>query len=136
MIDVEALIVERVQTALDERSDLPSIVISTEYQRKPASFPHVFIEEMDNAADRQTRDSGGVRYANLTYEVNIYSNRLIGKKSECRTIADVVDKALHELNMTCVSLKPIPNMADETIYRMVGRYEVTVDHEGNLYARR
>jgi hypothetical protein len=87
---------------------------------------------MDNATRTDTIDSGSnENHANVMYEVNVYSNRATGKKSECKEIIALIDKEMLALGFSRATLTPVPNMNDSTIYRMVGRYRATVsaNHE-------
>jgi hypothetical protein len=74
-------------------------------------------------------------FAAVTYEVNVYSNKQTGKKTECKNIAAVVDEILLAMNFTRSMLEPVPNMADATIYRMTGRYTAVISKDKKLYRR-
>ena len=69
------------------------------------------------------------------YELNVYSNKTAGKKTECKKIAAMVDEEMAAMGFTRTMLNPIPNMDDATIYRMVGRYRVTVSKDNVLFRR-
>ena len=137
MIDAETPIYDRIVTQLLARTDLPSFASSSEYVRAPAEFPFISIVETDNRTDPTTKDSGrGEHLAVLTYEINVYSNRINAKKRECRKLANAVDAIMLGMNFRRMSLAPIGNPADSGVYRMVGRYEVMIDVDGRLYYRR
>lgn len=137
MIDAEKAIYNKIVTELRKREDLPDFSSAGEYVRSPAKFPHISIIEMDNSTDRTTRSTGsGENYAVLTYEVTTFSNKINGKKQECRKLADAADEIMLDMNFRRISLKPVPNMLDGSVYRMVGRYEVLIDTEGRMYYRR
>jgi len=137
MIDLESTIYDQVITELLARDDLPEFSHSSEYVRMPASFPHLTFMEMDNSTEKSTRDSGsGENHVVLTYETNTYSNALVGKKQQCRKLADAMDEILLGMNFERISLKPVENVLDASVYRMVGRYRVVADAEGRLYSRR
>jgi hypothetical protein len=134
MINVEAEIFTKVATQL--REQFPKIFVTGEYVPAPSSFPCVSIVEIDNATYQQgqTQASADI-FAAVTYEVNVYSNKTIGKKTECKNIAAVVDEILLSMNFTRSMLEPIQNMADATIYRMLGRYRAVVDQNHTIYRR-
>lgn len=136
MIDAEKAIYNEIITRLRARTDLPDFSSSGEFTFSPANFPFISIEEMDNSTDGATRSTGGgENYAVLTYEINTFSNRINGRKQECRRLADAADEVMLGMNFRRISLRPTPNM-DGRIYRMTGRYEVLIDAEGRLFYRR
>ena len=134
MINVENEIFDRVANAI--KAVYPSVFISGEYIRTPSKFPFVSLIEMSNTAYEQTQSSGGLEnHASLMYEVNVYSNKKSGKKSECKVIASLIDNELATLGFSRTMLQPIPNMDDATIYRMTGRYTAVISKDKKLYRR-
>lgn len=126
MIDVETEVYGRCAQAL--RAAIPGVLVSGDYVRAPSRFPFVSIVEVDNYMTRAHLDSGEAeRYATLTYEVAVYSDRAAGRKSECRRILAVVDEVLYRLGARRLSMTPVPNLEDATIYRLVARYRVETD---------
>lgn len=133
MIDVESKVYTPIAVAL--RDAFSGIFVSGECVKAPSSFPHVSLVEMDNytSADRlDTADEE--RFSTLMYEVNVYSNKTSGKKSECKKIIGFIDDLMYKMNFKRLSLAPVPNMDDATIYRMTARYRVETDGE-NFYRR-
>ena len=91
---------------------------------------------MDNSTRADTIDSGsGENHANVMYEVNVYSNKTSGKKSECKAIIALIDEEMLAMGFSRVSLTPVPNEYDSSIYRMVGRYRATVSSDMKIYRR-
>lgn len=134
MINVENEIFNIVSKSV--RNKYPSVFISGEYVRTPSKFPFVSLIEMSNTAYDSTQTSGCLEnHASLMYEVNIYSNKTSGKKSECKAIAELIDNELATLGFSRTMLQPIPNMDDATIYRMTGRYTAVISKESKLYRR-
>lgn len=126
MIDVENQIYTPIAEAL--RAEFPGISISGEYVAAPSKFPYVSIVEQDNYTTAFRMDSSNQeRFATLMYEVNVYSNKNPGKKSVCRKVMNAVDKLMYSMNFRRISLSPIPNMENATIYRLVARYRVETD---------
>lgn len=118
------------------RKVYPSVFISGEYIRTPPKFPFVSLVEMSNTAYDRTQTSGSLEnHASLMYEVNVYSNKTSGKKSECKAIATLIDNELATLGFSRTMLQPIPNMDDATIYRMTGRYTAVISKDKKLYRR-
>jgi hypothetical protein len=134
MIDVENEIFSKVAESV--RTAYPTVFMSGEYVRTPPKFPFVSLVEMSNTAYDRTQSSGGLEnHASLMYEVNIYSNKKSGKKSECKAIAILIDNEMATLGFSRTMLQPIPNMDDATIYRMTGRYTAVVSKDKKLYRR-
>lgn len=134
MINVENEIFSIVSKAV--REAYPSAFISGEYIKSPSKFPFVSLIEMSNTAYDRTQTSGSLEnHASLMYEVNVYSNKTSGKKSECKAIATLIDNELATLGFSRTMLQPIPNMDDATIYRMTGRYTAVISKDKKLYRR-
>lgn len=134
MINVESEIFNIVAKAI--RDAFPGAYVVGEYVKSPSRFPCVSIVEFDNTAYERTQTSGNLEnHADLTYEVNIYSNKTSGKKSECRAIAALIDNELATLGFSRTMLQPIPNVDDATIYRILGRYRGVVSKDKIVYRR-
>ena len=134
MIDVENAVFNTVATKV--REQFPNIYMVGEYVKSPSSFPAVSLVEMDNAVRTDTIDSGSnENHANVMYEVNVYSNKTTGKKSECKAIIALIDQEMLALGFVRATLTPVPNMNDSTIYRMVGRYRASVSADNKIYRR-
>ena len=134
MIDIENDVFNTVATRVREK--YPNIYMTGEYVKSPPSFPAASLVEMDNSGLEDTIDSwSNENHANVMYEVNVYSNKTTGKKSECKAIIALIDQEMLAIGFVRVSLTPVPNMNDSTIYRMVGRYRATVSHDNKIYRR-
>ncbi len=134
MIDIENDVFNSVAT--DVRAKYPNIYMVGEYVKTPPKFPCVSLVEMDNQSYQRTEDSGSSEnHASLMYEVNIYSNKMTGKKSECKAIAALIDERMLALGFARTMLQPIPNLDDATIYRMVGRYSAVISKNKVFFRR-
>lgn len=134
MIDIEKDIFNAVSTKV--RDEIPDIFMSGEYVKSPPSFPASSLVEMDNSAYTSTQTSTETEnHANVMYEVNVYSNKQVGKKSECRKIISLIDKEMAALGFTRTMLQPIPNMDDATIYRMIARYKAVISKDKVIFRR-
>ena len=134
MINVESEIFDIVAKAI--RAAFPGAYVVGEYVKSPSRFPCVSIVEFDNTAYERTQTSGNLEnHADLTYEINIYSNKTSGKKSECRAMAALIDNELAALGFSRTMLQPIPNVDDATIYRILGRYRGVVSKDKIVYRR-
>jgi hypothetical protein len=134
MIDIESAVFNRVATKV--REQFPNIFMVGEYVKSPPSFPAVSLMEMDNAIRDVTIDSGSnENHANVMYEVNVYSNKTAGKKSECKEIVALIDMEMSAMGFVRSTLTPVPNEYDSTIYRMVGRYRAAVSSDYKIFRR-
>lgn len=134
MIDIEKDIFNAVSRKV--RDEIPDIFMSGEYVKSPPSFPASSLVEMDNSAYTSTQTSTETEnHANVMYEVNVYSNKQVGKKSECRKIISLIDKEMAALGFTRTMLQPIPNMDDATIYRMIARYKAVISKDKVIFRR-
>ena len=134
MIDIENEVFDRVAKRV--REQFPDIFMVGEYVKSPSSFPAVSLMEMDNAPLESTVDSGSnENHVNVMYEVNVYSNKTTGKKSECKTIIALIDQEMTAMGFVRSTLTPVPNEYDSTIYRMVGRYRAAVSSNHKIFRR-
>lgn len=130
MIDIEPAVFTEIATAL--RAAYPEVTVAGEYSNAPSKFPFVSIVEADNYAEtRSLSTADAEQYAHLMYEVNVYSNKTGAKKSECRKLLKYIDAMLYQMNFTRISMNPVPNMEDATIYRLNARYEAVSDGKMN-----
>ena len=134
MIYIENEVFDRVATRVRER--FPDIFMTGEYVSSPSSFPAASLVEMDNSIREATIDSGSnENHANVMYEVNVYSNKTTGKKSECKAIIALIDDEMTAMGFVRSTLTPVPNEYDSTIYRMVARYRAAVSADHKIYRR-
>lgn len=133
MIDVEAKVYTPIAVAL--RDAFEDIEVKGEYVNAPSKFPFVSIVEADNYPTPSHLDTSETeRFVTLMYEVNVYSNKSVGKKSECKEIMAFIDDLMYRMNFTRIALSPVPNMDNATIYRMTARYRAETDGT-TLYRR-
>lgn len=134
MIDIESEIFSIVSKAV--RSKYPKIYMTGEYIKVPPSFPCVSLIEADNQVYRNTRTTdSNENHVQVTYEVDVYSNKKTGRKSECKTILALIDNLMIDLGFTRSLLTPVPNEEDATVYRMVARYRAIVSKDKIIYRR-
>ncbi len=127
MIDLEPKIFTACYEAIIK--EYPNCDVTSEYVNSPSTLPHVSIEEKDNATWRNTSDEITENHVTLTYEVNVYSNKTGGKKSEAKAIFSVVDEALEEMGLRRTSLNESPNLYDTSIYRLTARYRCVANND-------
>ena len=91
----------------------------------------------DDSINTSRIDSGNIENAvNVMVEVNVYSNKISGKKAEATEIMGAVDESMRIKGFTRIMCQPIENQADATIYRMVARFTATIDAKHNTFIRR
>lgn len=135
MIDIENIIFTRLAQVL--RTQFSGISVYGEFVEAPASFPCVTIVEADNKVYERTRDLSGVEHhAQLMYEINVYSNKANGKKSEAKAISNMIDGMMTDMLFTRTFRGQTPNI-DRTIYRITLRYQgvvrEAVEKDGTIY---
>ena len=133
MIDIEQEVYTPIVKTLRKR--FPGISVSGEYVNSPAKFPYVSIVEQDNYPTVEHLDNSNTeRYATVMYEVNVYSDKAGKKKTVCREIMGVISEMLHRKNFIRISMSPVPNLENGTIYRLVARYRAETDG-GAIYRK-
>lgn len=124
MIDVENIIFTALATAI--RTAYPGASVYGEFVEIPASFPCVSIVEADNRVLERTRDLDGIEhYAQIMYEINVYTNDANGKKSKAKAIANLIDTEMSGMLFTRTYRGQTPNI-DRSIYRITMRYSAVV----------
>ena len=130
MIDIEAKIYSPIRTALVNAYD--GIFVTSEPTATTAKFPAVSIVQQDNYMSINKLDNSGTeRFATVMFQVDVYSNKASGRKSQCKEIMGVIDTMLYGMNFTRLSLTPVP-MANDGYYRLTARYRAETDGT-NLY---
>lgn len=133
MIDPENEVYDRLATMLEDK--FPGIDVASEYVKTPSSFPHVSVVCNDNSVSTKTQTSGSAEVSVVVmFQVDVYSNKREGKKSECKEIAGFISDALYQMNFTRLAFTPVPNMENATIYRITARYRAETDGK-NFYRR-
>ena len=134
MINIENELFTIVATEL--RTQFDGIMVYGEEQKIPAIFPVVTIEEKDNSIVQYTQTyTGSENHDQLLYEVNVYSNKTTGKKTEAKSIQSVVDDKMRELGFTRTFCQPIKNLDDVSIYRITSRYTAIISQNKTIYGR-
>ena len=131
MIDLENDIFSAVAAAL--RTAHPGLYVTGDYVNQPPSFPAVSIVENGNSVVQRYRTLNIENAVSVMYEVNVYSNKASGKKSEAKAIAATLDDAFASIGFTRTMRNQVPNLNDATIYRIVCRYEAIIDKDFWIY---
>lgn len=133
MIDIENQVFTAVRTAvITEYSDAK---IESVLNLSPAEFPFVSVEEISNGSVEQSIDSGSnENHGAVTYEINVYSNKIAGRKAEAKSILAIADGVMLELGFVRSMTSPI-NMNDGTKYRIIARYTAVVSQDEIIFRR-
>lgn len=128
MIDIENDVFEVVADAV--RAEYPDAYITGEYNDSPATFPAVTIFEGDNSIVDRMRTENIENAASVMYEINVYSNRVNGRKAEAKEISNLIDDVLTSRGFTRMTRTQVPNLANAKIFRIVSRYRAYVGPDG------
>ena len=115
----------------------PSCRITNAFVYAPAQFPCVAIVLSDDGTRYDTRDSSKIdKFRDITVTVDVYSNKVEGKKTEAEDIAQIVIDTLYSLNFNMVSCRPSSNINNASNYRITATFTATVDYNNTIYTRR
>lgn len=134
MIDYENEIFTAVATDLREKHK--GVVVKGEYVRSPAEFPMAALSESENVmVDNLMDSSGEEKYAGLGYRLQVFSNKVGGKKAEAKAIFATADKNLRGMGFRRKSYTTTPEIYNSTIFSITATYEAIVDTNGVTYRR-
>mgnify|MGYP007112542708 CR=1 FL=1 len=134
MIDFENEIFTAVATEV--RSQHPGTVVKGEYVRSPAEFPMTTISEFENVMVDELMDSSQEeKYSGLAYRLQVFSNKVGGKKTEAKAIFKTADKQMRGMGFRRITYSTTPEIYDSTIYSITATYEAIVDVNGIIYKR-
>ena len=127
MIDIETKVYSPIAIVLKEAYS--GIFVTSEPTPIPEKPLVVGIVQMDNYMSINRMDnSGRERFSTLMFQVDVYSNKQTGKKSQCKEVMNVVDKMMFDMNFTRLSMTPIPS-PETGYYRYTARYRAETDGE-------
>ncbi|WP_124098357.1 hypothetical protein [Ruminococcus sp. Marseille-P6503] len=134
MIDVENEVFNNVAVPLREHFE--GIYVVGENTSEPSRFPAVSIIEKSSAVDEKSIDSGSIEnYADVMYEINVYSNLESGKKQQAKAIVSFINDQFDSMGFVRQFCEPIDNAADPTVYRMTARFVGKADVQKNIYRK-
>lgn len=114
----------------------PSCRITNAFIYAPAEFPAVAIVLSDDGTKRNARDSSkNDKFRDITLTVDVYSNKVDGKKTEAESLMQTVIETLYPLNFEMVSCKPASNINNASNYRLTATFTATVGADGMIYTR-
>ena len=132
MIDNFNEIYTRITIALKEHDS--SVKTSSVYKNSPSSYPFVSIELIDDSVYQNGIDSGDIEnFATHYYEINVYTKGNTAM-SEARELLGVADNFMKSIGFMRVSKSPMQDQ-NETLYRIIARYEAVVGKDLKVYRR-
>lgn len=133
MVDIENELLEIISGKLSQV--YPNVLVLGTTNLNPSEFPCVYIEEADNYSLRSSRDSRSTdNHDVIVYEVNVFSNRSVNKKGECKAILSVIDDIFNSFGFTRMNKNPF-SFDDSTKYRLFARYTAVVSRDKIIYRR-
>lgn len=134
MIDYQNETFTAVATAV--RSNHNGASVSGEYTRKPSTFPAVTLDEIENVTVGNLVDSSHEeKFAGVTYRLQVFSNKVGGKKSEAREIFATADRVIRGMGFRRITYTTTPEIYESTIYSITATYEAIVSADGVIYKR-
>lgn len=122
--------------ATEVRSKHPGAVVKGEYVRSPAEFPMVAVSEFENVMVDELMDSSHKEeYSGLAYRLQVFSNKVGGKKAEAKAIFKTANQKICGMGFRRVTYSTTPEIYDSTIYSITATYEAIVDERGYVYKR-
>lgn len=130
MIDYSNEIFHAVASAL--RRQFEPIQVKGEYVATPSQFPTVTIDETQNLPVHLDSALEN-KYAQVTYRVQVFSNKQTGKRSEARAIYNAVDLVLQSLGFFAKSYTTTPAVYHSEIYCITATYDGVIGRDGTVY---
>lgn len=132
MTDIENIIINRIDNVL--RDGGYENVLGSSYQDLPASFPWVFFEQSDTYEDSQYHKSSRENnYETVVFEADIYSNKKVSPKAECKAILQIIDAEMASLGFERTMAQAMRPTSDMYTARLFARYRATVDSNKYIY---
>lgn len=134
MLDFQNEIFTDVATTV--RAEHEGVTVTGEYIRTPSKFPTVTLDETENITVASLVDSSDEeKFSGLGYRLQVFSNKVGGKKAEARAVFATADKKLCGLGFRRITYTTTPEIYDSTIYSITATYEAIVDQNGVIYKR-
>lgn len=134
MIDFQNEIFTKVATAV--RSQHEGATVTGEYTRRPSKFPTVTLDEVENVTVGSLVDSSdNEKFSGVTYRLQVFSNKVGGKKAEAREIFATADSVMLGLGFRRITYAPTPEIYESTIYSITATYEAVIGANGYVYKR-
>lgn len=112
------------------------VTVTGEYTQSPSKFPTVTLDEVQNVTMSNLVDSSHEEnHAGVTYRLQVFSNKINGKKAEARAIFATADAEMRRMGFRRVTYTTTPEIYNSTIYNITATYEAVVSTAGYVYKR-
>lgn len=101
------------------QEEYPGIKGSSAYKATPATFPHIYLSQIDGSTALTTL-SGTEDGINLGLQTEIYSKT---SAAEARGIANSLRTIMIDFGFKCSYFRPVANISDASIHRFIARFE-------------
>lgn len=136
MIDIESEAVDRVKKALTK--SFPGVYVTSEQGKSPPRFPAVSVVMINNPTYERTLTLGKTseNHSAPVLQIDVYSNRTEGGKSECKAVMNAADGVMQDMGLVrFFGPESTPNMLDATVCRQTARYRGIVSKNREIYRR-
>ena len=125
MIEIEAKVYSPIATAL--KYQFEGIYVTSEPAATPPKDLAVSIVQQDSYSSPRKQDNTLTeRFATVMFQVDVYSNKVSGKKAQAKEVMNVIDEMMFDMNFMRLELRPVP-MEDSGYYRLTARYRAETD---------
>lgn len=132
MIDIEESLVDKIVRKLENYPNV--IVLSSELTALP-QLPCVCVNEIDNRLCREALDTSEVeQFAEVVYQIDVYSNEGDMKKKEAKEIFKNIDELMYSLGFYRRSKNAI-EFTENRVCRICSRYSGTVTINNQIIRR-
>lgn len=132
MIDIEELLVDEVTRVLENYPNI--IVLSSELTALP-QLPCVCVNEIDNRLCSKGLDTSETeQFAEVTYQIDVYSKYGDCKKKEAKEIYKKIDELMYRLGFYRRSKNAI-EFTENRVCRICSRYSGTVSTDNKILRR-
>lgn len=133
MIDIESEVMTLIYDAV--HPTYTTAKFESVLNLSPSAFPCICVEELDNSTRQTSADSGSnERHVNVTYEINVFTNDVSGKKAAAKNILALIDSAMISHGFERTSRNPF-SLDNGTKYRLLARYQASVSENHTIYRR-
>jgi hypothetical protein len=112
--------------------------VDAEIANVPPRFPAVYVIQTDSFEPRNARSSSRQELFNhITFDIEVYSNKASGKKSEAKAIMKIIDDVmrLDGFRRTDLNFVDLTETTNNTVVaRLLSRYTAEVDSTGRIYS--
>lgn len=120
MIDIENLVITTIQTAYTTAGK--AVTVTSDFLDAPNSLPCVNIYQMNNSTYERTLDTSLTEHhASVVFQVDVFSNKKSGAKSEVKELFNILDEAMQKMKFVRTEFNFIPN-ASTSVTRGSARY--------------